>query len=260
MGAVAGAALLIGGAGMSGNSATKKRKQLLGYQNAELPNYDLYNQNYYGDLSQYEDQSRGIAMRANEDLTQLALNRQERALPGVRNAISTGFEQLMPLLRGELPQSVLDNFKRSGGASSVGLGFGGSGFGDLNAALFGARGSLAAMQMGYGMLPALLGAAPQFGTQSPTAFLEGLMTPGQMAQTQLGVRGQNVSLAQTGAGMDTASDVWGGMLGFLGGTLMGGVGGGMGGGGGPTMGYGGSFGTGAGPSSYGNLQGVSRLY
>src|SRR3990170_3269183 len=190
VGVLGALALIGGGTALEASAATKKRKQLLGYQQSDLPDINRYTENFFGDLSQYEDQSRGMAMRANEDLTNLALSRRERALPGVGNAVATGFEAITPLLRGELPPAVLENFRRSGNAASVGLGFGGSGFGDLNSALFGARGSLQAMQLGYSFLPALLGAAPQFGTQSPTSFLEGIMTPAQQAQTQLGVRGQ----------------------------------------------------------------------
>lgn len=244
-------ALIGGGTALQASSATKKRKQLLGYQQSDLPDTNLYTENYFGDLSQYEGQSRGMAMRANEDLTQLALSRQERALPGVRNAVKTGFESLLPLLRGELPPAVLENFRRSGNASSVGLGMGGSGFGNLNTALFGARGSLDAMKLGYSLLPTLLGAAPQFGTTSPAAFLEGIMTPAQQASTQLGVRGQNVSLAQTASGMKTGSEVWGGMLSGLGGMLLGSSMGSIGG-------AGGGMGMAAGAGTSGN--GVSRLY
>lgn len=254
---IAGALALIGGGtALQASSATKKRKQLLSYQQSDLPNIPLYTQNYFGDLDRYEDQSRGMAMRANEDLTNLSLSRRERATPGISNLISEQVPIISRLMQGELPPAVLDAFRRSGASSSLGLGFSGSGFGDLNQALFGARGSLGAMELGYSLLPTLLGAAPQFGTQSPTAFLEGIMTPGQQAQTQLGVRGQNVGIASQAAGMDTSSDVWGGMLSGLGGMLLGASTGAMGGGGGMGGGMGGFGGYGGG---YGG-NGVSRVY
>ena len=91
MGAIAmgviGAAMGISGTAMKANAASKKRKQLLSYQQSDLPDNQLYHQNYYGWLDKYEDQSRGMAMRANEDLTNLALSRRERSTPGISNSI-----------------------------------------------------------------------------------------------------------------------------------------------------------------------------
>src|SRR3972149_98727 len=92
-------ALIGGGTALEANAASKKRKQLLGYQQSDLPDINRYTENFFGDLAQYEDQSRGMAMRANEDLTNLALSRRERALPGVTNTITQGFDALTPLLR-----------------------------------------------------------------------------------------------------------------------------------------------------------------
>lgn len=260
IGVLGALALIGGGTHLQAKGASKKRKQLESYQQADLPNIPLYTQNYFGDLSRYEDQSRGMAMRANEDLTNLSLSRRERSTPGISNLIAEQVPQVANLMKGELPESVLNAFRTSGAANSVGLGFSGSGYGDLNQALFGARGSLGAMELGYSLLPTLLGAAPQFGTTSPTSFLEGIITPAQQAQTQLGVRGQNVGIASQVAGMQTSSDVWGGMMSGLGGMLLGGMmgGGGMGGGMGG-MGGGGFGGYGGGYGGYGG-NGVSRLY
>jgi hypothetical protein len=156
----------------------------------------------------------------------------------------TAMDSITPLLAGELPPSVLAAFKSAGGASTVGLGMGGSGFGFLNTGLFGARGSLGAMQTGFGLLPALMSTLPNINSPSSAAFLQSIMTPAQRVQTQLQIRQQNLGIESQLAGMPTSKEVWGQSLQEAGGALAGGA---------MTAGMGGGFGGGGGGGSFGSF-------
>lgn len=253
---------------MGASAAGKKRKQLAEAENYWLPDIDRYTQQYFDQLKGYTPKAAELAdMTADADFKR-ATRLREAALPGITEGTKRAGEALFPLLRGELPPSILDAYTRAGAANSVGTGFGGSGFGFLNTGLFGARGALGAMQTGYGLLPALMASLPNINSPSTATFLEAIMTPAQRTQTQMQIRGQNLGLRQAVAGMPTSGEVWGQGMQQMGGVLLGGA---MGGGGG-MMGGGGSssiMSTGFGPTgnwatpttpSYSGLTGANRLY
>lgn len=224
-----GAAAVIGGSILSSNSASKKRRELERNYKRWLPDIGRYQRDWFSDMEAFAPRANTLAEQQAQAARTLAWNQREQDLPGYRQAVTDSFSAISPLLRGELPPSVLANFQRAGGASTVGLGMGGSNFGALNTGLFGARGSLGAMQTGQGLLGGLLSSLPTYQSPSAMNFLSQLMTPLQRTQTQLNVRGQNLGIASQLAQMDTSSDVLGQGLSSLGGMLMGGGIGGMGG-------------------------------
>lgn len=248
--AIAAIGLILGGtaAGMGANAASKKRKQLMRHEDQGIPNIDQYQDQYFNDLEEFEPRASALSRTIGEKELAGALSMRESALPGIGQATRDALASIMPLLRGELPDSVMRAFNRSGGASSVGSGFGGTGFGFLNQGMFGARGSLGAIQTGMGLLPSLLSTMPQINTPSAMPFLQQIMNPAARTNTQLAVRGQNLDLAKAVAGMDTGSDVWSKWMASTGGTLTGTGMGGMGmpvsGGGGGSGGGGSIWGTG----------------
>jgi hypothetical protein len=241
--AAAGLVLGTGGTFLSANAASKARKALSSTTGDWLPNINQYQEQYFQDLQRFEAEASDLSTRIGERSLNDALALREKMFPGLGGAIKDSTSGIYALMRGDLPKSVMDSFSRAGGASTVGSGFGGSGFGFLNTGLFGARGSIGAMETGYGLLGALLATSPQLQTPSAMTFLQNLMTPEQRTNTQLTVRGQNLDIASKVAGMPTRSQVWGNWLGGIGGQLMGaglsaGLGGGGGGGGGGTFGWG----------------------
>lgn len=234
---LAGGALAGGGMYMSGRSADKKRAALEGSYDRWLPNPDLYQKQFFGDMERYLPQATKLSRDMSAAESDAFFAAKERALPGFTSGIQQAGNALFPLLRGELPQGVMDAFTRAGGASSVGLGFGGTPFGALNTGLFGARGALGAMQTGFGLLPSLMGALPNLAPTSISAVLgQGVMTPQQRTNAQLAVRGQNMGVATQLGEMPTSGEIYGQGLSQVGGGLIGsgamGVGGGMGGAGG----------------------------
>jgi hypothetical protein len=238
MGAIAlgivGAGLIAGGGMMSSSGAKKRGNQLQSYMDKYLPNMSVNQRDYFNDLVNYSPQANKLARDQAGDARDLAWDMREQDLPGYRQMVNDSLGQISPLLRGELPPSVMANFQRAGGASTVGLGMGGSSFGALNTGLFGARGSLGAMQTGQGLLSGLMSTLPQYQSPSAMSFLSQIMTPAQRTQSQLQVRGQNLGLASQIAGIPTSGETMGGAMGQIGGLMLGGAmgggGGGMGGG------------------------------
>jgi hypothetical protein len=225
----------VGGTVLNASSASKKRKQLLADQERWLPNIPLYHKQYFEDLERYRPEAEELARDIGESDLDLALNLRERATPGITEGLRRSGDSIFSLMRGELPDSVMDAYSRAGGAASVGSGIRGD-MNFLNQGLFGARGALGAMEFGYGLLPSFLGAAPNIQVPSSMSFLGQVMTPGARTSTQMAVRGQNLGVSSTAAGMPTSAETWGGFMTGVGGMLMGGGmmgmgGGGMGGGG-----------------------------
>lgn len=255
MGAIAlgivGAALIGGGAAMKGSAASKKLKALREAEDMWLPESPAtYGRDYFSEVMGFAPEATKLADQIGEGDMARALRMREQALPGIGKATGGAVEALAPLLRAELPDSVMQAFQRAGGASTVGLGMGGSGFGFLNTGLFGARGALGAMQTGFGLLPALMSTLPNVNSPGASAFLQAIMTPAQRTQAALQFRQQQLGLRGIASGMQTSGDVWGGTMSQVGGLLLGGaMGGGMGG-----MG-GGGMGMAMGPSGmgYGNM-------
>lgn len=228
--AIAAAILIGGGTAIGASSASKKRGQLLKEQDQGIPDVNEYTRQYFSDLNKYEPMASDLSNRISQNELKNALALREQALPGVGAASAESLKSITSLLKGELPPSVMSAFMRAGGASSVGSGFGGTGFGFLNTGLFGARGSLGAIQLGQGLLPSLLSTMPSVNTPSALPFLSQIMSPAARTQTQLQVRGQNIDIAKAVAGMQTGSDVAGqGLISI--GSIIGGMAGGGGGGG-----------------------------
>lgn len=231
---VAGLAIAAGGTAVSANASKKKAGALGQNMDKWLPTIDQYTDKYFADLKKFTPAASRIADDVGTADMSRALAMREQAMPGITEGTQSAFQALMPLLRGELPPAVMQAFMQSGAASSVGSGFGGSGFGFVNQGLFGARGALGAMQTGYGLLPALMSTLPQINSPSSAAFLQSIMTPAQRTQAQLQIRGQNLGLAQTISGIPTAGEQWGSFMTQAGGAIAGAgttkmLGGGMGG-------------------------------
>lgn len=230
---------MIGGTAMSADSASGKRKEFAKQAELGIPNIDDITSRYFADLMGRMPQAEELADRVGESDLDRTLRLREKAAPGIGNLTRTAMDSITPLLAGELPPSVLAAFKSAGGASTVGAGMGGSGYGFLNTGLFGARGALGAMQTGFGLLPSLMSTLPNINSPSSSAFLQAIMTPAQQVQTQMQIRQQNIGIASQLAGMETSQGMWGSGLQEIGGLLMGGA---MGGGGMPGMGGGGGGG------------------
>ncbi len=244
---IVGGGLILGGAAASMGGAGRRRNELQSYMDKFQPNIAQYQSDYFSDLDKYSGDASRLSSQFNTAKMQDALRLREMALPGIGQMTGDAQRSISPLLRGELPPGVMDAFTRAGGASTVGMGMGGSGFGALNTGMFGARGALGGMQTGMGLLGQLLGTMPQISMSTPDSLLQSIKTPAQRAQTQLQVRGQNLGIASQVGGMERGSEIMGGAMGQIGGLLLGGaMGGGMG------MGGGGKGGGGDG-ANYGNF-------
>lgn len=235
MAAAAGAVFRIAGGITGGIAADERRSRYEQFmENLWRPDFNKMTGDYFGDLEQYFPRADKLSqkLRSNEMTQNLAL--REQALPGFGQATRDAMGSIAPLLRGELPQGVMDSFTRAGGASTVGLGFGGSGFGALNTGLFGARGSLGAIQTGMGLLPTLLSTMPNVSAPSTMGLLSNILNPAQRSAINLQVRAQDIGMENTLESMPTALDSWSAHLNESGAMLMGGGAGfgGMSGGGG----------------------------
>lgn len=243
--AMAGGALLhIGGTALGGESAEAHKAEYKKLMDAlEKPDVKKEEQGWFNDLEAFFPRADKLSQQLRENELEQNLRLREKALPGSTQALKDAMASVSPLLRGELPDSVMSNFVRAGGASTVGLGFGGSSFGALNTGLFGARGSLGAVQTGMGLLPSLLSSMPSISAPTTMGLLGQLMTPQQRVNLQMQLRQQQIGINSTYAAMPTREDVWaqsmkeaGSMMMGMGG--MGGMGGGGGGGGFGAMNYG----------------------
>lgn len=245
---IAGAVLIGGGSAMKASEASKKLRSIREAEDMWLPkSAGEHGRDYFSEMLGFTPEAKKLADATGQADFDRAMGFQEQALPGVGKARAGAMDAISPLLRGELPPSVLAAFQRAGGASTVGAGMGGSGFGFLNTGIFGAKGALGAMQTGFGLLPALMSTLPNVNSPGTAQFLQAIMTPAQRTQSQLQLRGQNLGLRQTAAGMQTSGDVWGSGMQQVGGLMLGGA---MGGGGMGSM-MGGGMGSGgfSGPSS-----------
>ncbi len=241
-----GASELIGliGAGLQANSNSHKISDVKALASDWQPSYEKYTDEYFNNLDKYAPQAEKLSSDIGKaDLTS-ALALREQALPGIGAATKSAAEALFPLLRGELPDSVLRAFNTSGAASSVGGGFGGSGFGFLNQGLFGARGALGAMQTGYSLLGSLLNTMPRVNSPSASSFLNQIITPQQRVGDQLAFRQQQIGIGLAAAGMPSGNDAWANYIEGVAGVNAGGGGGGgfSGVGAGAGGGFGGSMG------------------
>lgn len=257
-GFIVGKGLEAWGTAKKASEAKKKRKELLEAQEKWLPDIGKYTGDWFSDMQKYTPEAIKLSDTISEAQYDQELRLREKALPGFGSATRGAMDAIAPLLKGELPPEVLAAFQRAGGASTVGAGMGGSGYGFLNTGIFGAKGALGAMQTGFGLLPALMSTLPNVQGSGVMSFLQAIMTPAQRTQAQLQIRGQNIGIQQSAAGMPTSGDIWGNYLQEMGGQIAGIASMGMrGGGGGLPMG-----GTGAGwntPTTQGNPAGWQRL-
>lgn len=230
-----GIAMGAGGAYMSAQGAKKQTKALLDAQNQWLPNVQGDTQDYFRDLGQYQSSSIDLSRTMNREAMSQAMERREMALPGSMKRLGESAPLVFDLMQGKLPMNEIRNALRSGNANSIGKGIFGE-TGDFMTQLFGAGGVLKGMQLGYSLLPSLLGAVPTAPMMSPGAWLEGLMTPAQRTQAQLNVRGQNIGLQTAASGIPNSDQVWGKWLSATGGQMAGAGMSGMGGMGGASMG------------------------
>jgi hypothetical protein len=234
---VVGKGLEAWGTSKSAKAADMRRNELEQTYGRWLPDPDRYQQNWFGDMGRFLPQASRLSRSMGAAEQDAWFANRERALPGFTQGIQGSARGVFDLMQGKMPAEVMSAFQRAGGAGTNGLGFGGSQFGALNTGLFGARGSMGAMQTGFGLLPALLSALPNLQQTSVASILgQGVMNPLQRTQMQLAVRDQNIGVAKTLAGMPSGRDVWGQFISNTGGQIsgmgMGMLGGGMGGGGG----------------------------
>lgn len=244
MAMAAGPALQAIGGVVGAFSANKNRKA---YQEMmdNLPQADpaKANKDWFASLEEFYPGANRLSETARSDELAQNLALREKALPGITGMIGDASNSIAPLLRGELPAGVLNAFTRAGGASTVGLGMGGSGFGALNTGLFGARGAMGAISTGMGLLPSLMSTMPNVSAPTTMGLLSNLMSPQQLINLQVQLRQQQIGinngLANMPTGMDVAaqtissmgSQLSGGGMQSMMGSFGGGMGGGMGGGG-----------------------------
>lgn len=233
---------------MKAGEAGKKMRSIREAEDMWLPKTaGEYGRDYFSEMLGSMPQAERLADETGQADFDRAMRFREQALPGLGKATGGAMEALAPFLKGELPPSMIRAFQNAGGASTVGGGMGGSGFGFLNTGMFGARGALGAMQTGFGLLPALISTLPNVNSPGTAQFLQSIMTPAQRMQAQLQLRGQNIGLRGTAAGMPTSGEQWGSGMQQVGGLALGGA---MGGGGGMFSGMmGGSSGGFSGASS-----------
>lgn len=246
MAMIAGSALQGIGTIIGGESAEDHKRQLeqlLG--TIKDNNYGQLGKDYFNDLQANYGAASQLSGRARQDELTQNLALREQAMPGSTQALRDAMASISPLLRGELPPSVMAAFQRAGGASTVGAGFGGSGAGFLNTGLFGARGSLGAIQTGMGLLPTLLQSMPNVSAPTTMQLLGRITDPTARAQMNMEIQRERTGLGQDIANAPTRMDVWSQALYQAGSQMMGGGGGGMpmgpGGGGGAGGGMGGSL-------------------
>lgn len=210
------------GMGLGASAADKRRDEYQASLDKWLPNTNVYQQDWFKDMGNYLPEATKLSKDMGAAEQDAFLANRERAMPGFTKGIQDASAALFPLLKGELPKGVMEGFARAGGASTNSLGFGGSPFGALNTGLFGARGSLGAMQTGFGLLPSLMSTLPNLQQTSVASILgQGIMNPLQRTQTQLQIRGQNLGVAGNLAQMPTGLDMWGQGLTSMGGQIMG---------------------------------------
>lgn len=236
-----GAAELIGliGAGMQANSNSQKISNVKALAGDWQPAYQQYTDEYFNNLERYQSRASALSDTIGKSELDSALGLREKALPGIGEATQSAAQALFPLLKGELPPEVLRAFNTSGAASSVGGGFGGSGFGFVNQGLFGARGALGAMQAGYSMLGSLLSTMPRINAPSTMSFLNNIITPQQRVGDQLAFRQQQIGIGLAAASMPSGNDAWANYIEGVAGVNAGGGGpnfSSMGGGGGTNWG------------------------
>lgn len=206
---------------MSANAQGSKLRRITSAEGNWLPNQPATQANYFSDLSQYLPMASRLAQQVGVSSADNALGIREHELPGYTQGLRSQFNAYNDLAQGKWTPEMLANAQRTGGAGTVGLGMGGSGFGGLNTALFGARSTLGTMEAGQSLLGTLLGSMPQFQTPTPTSFLSSLVTPEQSITNQLQVRNQNVGLEGIAAGVPYGGNVMGNTLGALGGMATG---------------------------------------
>lgn len=249
MAMAAGAIFRIAGGITGGIAADQRRKRWEDFMNnLREPDPTVESRNWFKDLNRFYPQANKLSEMARTDEMKQNLALREMALPGYGEAVRGAMGSVMPMVRGELPAGVQRAFTRAGGASTVGMGMGGSGFGALNTGLFGARGSLGAIQTGMGLLPTILSTVPSVSAPTTMGLLGQLLTPMQRVNLQMQLRQQKIGMQGTLESMPTALDSWSAHLNESGAMLMGGggasMGGGAGGGGGlgangqPTSGWG----------------------
>lgn len=260
MAMAAGAVMRIAG-GITGGIAANKRRKEYEEMMSNLPEADpnKANKDWFTSLGEFYPEANKLSEMARSDELAQNLALREKALPGITGMIGDASSSIAPLLRGKLPAGVLNAFTRAGGASTVGLGMGGSGFGALNTGLFGARGAMGAISTGMGLLPSLMSTMPNVSAPTTMGLLSNLMTPQQLIDLQMKLRQQQIGINDTLNAMPTALDSWSQHLNESGAMLMGGGGvamGGMGGGGGGGFGsFNGSGGSTAGGYSGGGFTG-----
>lgn len=255
-----GPVLRIAGAVTGGIAADQRRKRFENFMSGLAePNPTTEAGNYFSDLNQFYGKANQLSQRARQDELTQDLALREQAMPGSTQALKDAMASVSPLLRGELPAGVMANFMRAGGASTVGGGWGGSGFGALNTGLFGARGSLGAIQTGMGLLPTLLSSMPHINAPTTMGLLSQLLTPEQRVNLQMQIRQQKIGMENSLESLPTALDAWSSHLNESGAMMMGG--GGMGGG--QSNPYAGYRGTGwdpeSGVSSMGSFGGIGKV-
>lgn len=224
MAMVAGALLDIGGNALFAESASKHRKEFKGMMDdLHTPNVGQLEADYFRDLDKYTPEAIRLTQQMRDAELAGSLKLREQALPGITQATSNAMASIMPLLRGELPSSVARAYQNAGGASTVGSGFGGSGFGFLNTGLFGAKGALGAIQTGMGLLPSLLSTMPQISSPNPMNLLgEGVMNTQARTNLEMMLRQQQIGMNTTLSQMPNRMDVWAAGMKQAGQSLMGG--------------------------------------
>jgi hypothetical protein len=225
--AILGAGFRIAGGFLSADAADDRRERWENFMNS-LPTPDAKKeaQAWFDEMNQFYEPARKLSERAQTDEMAQGLRLREMALPGYGQGLRSAMSGVNSMLQGEFTPGELSTWSRVGGASTAGLGFGGSLFGALNTGLYGVRGARGAMAEGIGLLPTLLSATPQLSQSSSTMGLLGnLLTPMQRVDLQMRLRQQRIGMQMTLEEMPTGQDSWAAHLNESGAMLLGGGGG-----------------------------------
>jgi hypothetical protein len=221
--AIAGAGLAIGGigAGLSASSASKQRKDLK--KQAKTP--FIGGSTYTGEAVESAKANlpgiKEIGAATNLFNQEQLLKMNRLAMPGYDSLQAKTSEQILSMLRGELPPDVASAVSRTAAGKALAGGFGGSGLAkNLGLRDLGIS-SLQTIQAGIGAFDRWMSTSAQTAVPAlfnPSSFF---LSPTALYQGALQQRGQNMGVATQAAMAQTGMESIGGFLGQVGGMAVG---------------------------------------
>lgn len=216
-----GLAASAAGAGLSASSASKARKaQAKLAKTPFISGPDFAGQateSNLGQLPALEKLGAGVNLFNQQQL--LAMQRQ--AIPGFDAMRQKGGENIMSMLRGELPPEVAQASFRTAAGKAIAGGFGGAPLGrNLQLRDLGLD-RLKMMVQGITSAESWITNAAQTSVPQLYNISQMFLTPQQLYAGAIQQRGQNMGIAQQANMMPSGQSTIGGFLGNVGGTLAG---------------------------------------